>query len=236
MHILALDSTSVTAAAAVTRDETTLAAAQANNGLTHSEILLPMAEEVLRDAGLTFSDIDLYAVTAGPGSFTGVRIGVATVKGLAFGRGKPCVGVSVMDALAEGLSPLPGIYVGVMDARRSQVYCGIFTRRNGALLRLAPDRAISLAQLSEELRAFENQPIRLAGDGYDLAYRALTDARFPNLTETPHALRAPNGAAVARCAYRAAQAGLTECDADLRPVYLRLPQAERDLLAKSGNV
>ena len=235
MHILALDSTSVTAAAAVTNDETTLAEARANNGLTHSEILLPMVEEVLRDAGLTFSDIDLYAVTAGPGSFTGVRIGVATVKGLAFGRGKPCVGVSVMEALAEGLSPLPGIYVGVMDARRSQVYCGIFTRRNGALLRLAPDRAISLAQLTEELRAYGDAPILLAGDGYDLAYRALTDAGLPNLAETPRALRTPSGGAIARCAYRAAQAGQTVSDADLRPVYLRLPQAERDLLAKSEN-
>lgn len=233
MNILAFDSTAVTASVAVTRDEKTLAAAHADNGLTHSEILLPLAEAMLDASGVTLDDIDLYACTAGPGSFTGVRIGVATVKGLAFGRGKPCVGVSTTEALAEGLSPLPGILIGVMDARRAQVYCGIFTVREGVLTRLAPDRAMALTDLvAEVMRDHPGEPIRLAGDGYDLAYHAFLSAGCPGLTETPVALRYQNGAAVARCALRAYRAGLWVTDEELRPVYLRLPQAERDLIEK----
>lgn len=233
MNILAFDSTAVTASVAVTRDETVLAAARANNGLTHSEILLPMAEAMLDAAGVVLDGIDLFACTAGPGSFTGVRIGTATVKGLAFGRGKPCVGVSTLEALAEGLSPLPGILIGVMDARRAQVYCGIFTMREGLLTRLAPDRAMPLADLvTEVMRDYPEAPIRLAGDGYDLAYAAFLAAGCPGLTETPEALRCQSGAAVARCALRAYRAGLAVTDEELRPVYLRLPQAERDLIEK----
>lgn len=233
MNILALDSTAVTASVAVSRDETTLAAARANNGLTHSEILLPMAEAMLDAAGITPDDIDLFACTAGPGSFTGVRIGTATVKGLAFGRGKPCVGVSTLEALAEGLAPLPGILVGVMDARRAQVYCGIFTVSEGVLTRLAPDRAMALSDLvCEVMRDYPGNTVYLAGDGYDIAHAAFLDAGCPGLAETPPALRAQDAAAVARCALRAYRNGLAVTDDELRPVYLRLPQAERDLIEK----
>ena len=233
MNILALDSTAVTASVAVARDETTLATARANNGLTHSEILLPMAESMLDAAGVTLDDIDLFACTAGPGSFTGVRIGTATVKGLAFGRGRPCVGVSTLEALAEGLAPLPGILIGVMDARRAQVYCGIFTFSGGTLKRLAPDRAMALSDLvTEVMRDYPDETVYLAGDGYDLAYAAFLSAGCRGLAVTPPALRAQDAAAVARCALRAAHEGRTVTDDELRPVYLRLPQAERDLIEK----
>ncbi len=234
MNILAFDSTAVSASVAVAKDEKILARFTADNGLTHSELMLPMAEAALRAASLHFSDIDLFACTAGPGSFTGVRIGVSTVKGLAFGTGKPCVGVSTLAAIAENLIPLEGIYCAVMDARRGQVYAALFTCRDGELHRLTNDMAISLNELSARLRVdYAGKPIYLAGDGYHVAYNALKDSSI-RLMDTPPLLRLQSGASVAALAYRAALRGETISDTDLVPIYLRLPQAERDRLAKTN--
>lgn len=232
MNILALDSTAVAASCAVARDAHTLAEFTADNGLTHSELLLPMAEAAMHASHLDVADIDLFACTVGPGSFTGVRIGVATVKGLAFGTGKRCAAVSTLEALAENLAPLPGLYCAVMDARRGQVYNALFEWRDGALRRLCPDRAISLSDLGRELREkYEGVKVYLAGDGYDIAYNAFTDTGI-RLMVTPVGLRLQSAAAVARCALRLAEAGATVSDSALVPIYLRLPQAERDRLAK----
>lgn len=131
MLILAMDSTAVAASVALLTDGAPLAAFHLDNGNTHSETLLPMVESVLRCTGKTVDDIDLFAVSAGPGSFTGVRIGVATVKGLAFGKGKPCVGVSTLEALAENLVPTGGLLCPVMNARRGQVYNALFRVETG---------------------------------------------------------------------------------------------------------
>lgn len=233
MNILALDTTAVTVSIALVCDDHTRALMSADNGLTHSEHLMPMVQAVLDTAALTMADVDLLACTAGPGSFTGVRIGVATVKGLAFGRNLPCVGVSTTEALAEGLAPHSGILIGVMDARRAQVYCGIFTMRDGVLVRLARDRAMALLDLvTEVLETYPDEPIRLAGDAYRMAYDAFLAAGCTRLEDTPEELRAPNAAAVARCARRQYMDGLSVRDTDLHPVYLRLPQAERELIEK----
>ncbi len=234
MNILAFDSTAVSASVAVARDTQILARFTAENGLTHSELMLPMAEAALRAAGIDFSDIDLFACTAGPGSFTGVRIGVSTVKGLAFGTGKPCVGVSSLAAIAENLLPLDGIYCPVMDARRGQVYTALFTYRDGELCRLTNDVAISMRDLALRLRVdYADRPVYLAGDGYRVAYPVLKEAGV-NLRETPELLRLQSAASVAALAYGAALRGETVSDTDLIPVYLRLPQAERDRLAKAN--
>jgi tRNA threonylcarbamoyladenosine biosynthesis protein TsaB len=234
MNILALDSTAVSASAAVARDTHTLAEFSADNGLTHSELLLPMAEATMQACSLEVADIDLFACTVGPGSFTGVRIGVATVKGLAFGTGKRCAAVSTLEALAENLVPLTGIYCPVMDARRGQVYNALFEYRSGVLKRLCPDRAISLVSLGEELtEKYHGIPIWLAGDGYTIAREAL-DHTGIKIQTTPTALILQSAAAVARCAYRMAEAGITVSDTALVPTYLRLPQAERERLAKES--
>ena len=234
MNILALDSTAVAASAAVVRDTRTLAVFSADNALTHSELLLPMAESVLQASRMTTDDIDLFACTVGPGSFTGVRIGVATIKGLAFGTGKPCAAVSTLEALAENLVPLSGILCPVMDARRGQVYNALFEWRDGVLKRLTPDRAISLYELSKELlQKYPSQIVRLSGDGYEIAYKALKEEGV-RVHHTPKELRLQNAAAVARCACRLAEAGNTVTDSALVPVYLRLPQAERDRLAREN--
>lgn len=234
MNILAFDSTAVAASAAVAKDDKVITCFTADNGLTHSEILLPMGENVLEKAGLTLPDIQLFAVTRGPGSFTGVRIGVATVKGLAFAGGKPCCGISTLEALAENIATLPGILCPVMDARRAQVYNALFAGGTDCPRRLCEDRALSLSELAAELRErYAGETIWLVGDGYLIAREALIAAGVTGIGDTPVGMRLQNAGSVARCAYRAYQRGETVCDRDLTPLYLRLPQAERDRLTKA---
>lgn len=233
MKILCLEGTAKIASCAILDGANTLAEYTVHPGaLSHSELLLPMCESLLTSCGLTVDDIDLFATAVGPGSFTGVRIGVSVVKGLAFGRGKPCAEVSSLEALAESLTPLRGILCPVMDARRSQVYNAIFKSSGEGTVRLSEDRAIPLDTLAEELLALSAEaPFYLVGDGYEIAREALTAAGVP-LAETPLALRGQNAAAVGRCAYRMACEGKTVSDEALRPLYLRLPQAERERLEK----
>ena len=235
MKVLALDSTAKSGSAAVLDGERALAVFTTDSGNTHSESLLPMAEAVMEKSRVPLDAIDLFAVTAGPGSFTGVRIGVSVVKGLAFGRGKPCVGVSTLEALAEGLSPLGGILCPVMDARRNQVYNAIFRVSGGELIRLCPDRAISLEELTRELlEKYPFDTVRLAGDGYALTVAALDAAGIP-VAATPPMLRNLSADAVGRCALRAYARGEHTTDSALAPTYLRLPQAERERLEKEKN-
>lgn len=234
MNILSLDSTAKTASAAMLTDGRVVAEFFVNNGKTHSEILLPMAEDVAARAHIPLPLVDYYAVTVGPGSFTGVRIGVATVKGLAFSldERENCVPVSTLEAIAEGLSPLDGIYAPVMDARRNEVYNALFKMENGTLTRLTPDRAISLSALGEELLSlYRDTPIRLAGDGYAVAREALSHLPL-SLPATPMALLYQSAASVGLCAARAIARGEAVTPTALAPTYLRLPQAERDRLAK----
>lgn len=237
MKLLALDTTARAASAAVFRDGELLAEFFADGGRTHSEIILPMAENVCARAHIALSDIDTYAVSAGPGSFTGVRIGAATVKGLAFREDaalRNCVGISTLEAIARSLCPLDGIYCAVMDARRGEVYNALFRMENGTFTRLCPDRAISLSALGEELMTlYHGEPVRLAGDGYAVA-RAHLSALDLSLPETPLRLRTQNAVAVGLCALDAlARDEAVTADA-LKPIYLRVPQAERDLLKKQN--
>ena len=233
MRILALDSTAKVASAALSEDGRLLGLYQTDSGRTQSEVLLPMIEHLLKTHRLTVGDIDLFAVTVGPGSFTGVRIGVATVKGLAFGRGTPCcVGVSTLRALAENLKGLRGILCPVMDARRAQVYNALFRSDGEHITRLCDDRAIGIGALLTELATFD-EPIHLVGDGYALV---LEKARAAGLAigNTPPLLREENAFSCAAVAYEMYQRGEVTDDASLASVYLRLPQAERERLERLG--
>ena len=224
MLILALDSTAVVASVALCDGAKLLANYTVNLGNTHSETLLPMVEAVMKAAHVSADDIDLFATSAGPGSFTGVRIGAATVKGLAFGKDKPCIGVSTLEALAYNLIGFEGIACPVMNARRSQVYTALFEVRDGTLIRLTPDRAISITELEEELLTL-SKPVYLSGDGY-----AITREGFSRFTpkDTPSILIPQNGYSVAMCALRQYEMGVRTTDVELSPVYLRLSQAERE--------
>ena len=147
MKILAFESSAVSASVALTEDEKLIAQSFQNCGLTHSRTLLPMAEGLLANCGVTLDAVDALAVAHGPGSFTGVRIGVATVKGLALGADKPCIGVSTLEAMAWGARALGGLICCVMDARAGQVYNALFAIEDGAPRRLCEDRAVKLSEL-----------------------------------------------------------------------------------------
>lgn len=228
MKILAVDSTTRTACAALTEDTRTLASFTSDSGPTQSERLLPMVEEVLRAARVRVEDIDLFAATVGPGSFTGVRIGVSVVKGLAFGSNKPCVAVSALEAMAEELMPLEGIYCPVIDARRRQVYTALFCCKDGQLVRLTEDDLLPIDELLTVLATY-NLPVLLTGDAAKAVKEAarvtMPQLHFPIL---PSDLTLPSGTAVARCAFRAAKEGRTLSEEALVPVYLRPTQAERE--------
>ncbi len=228
MLIFALDSTAIIASVALLRDGKPLASFHVENGNTHSETLLPMAKALLESAGVGVDDIDLFACSTGPGSFTGVRIGVATVKGLAFGKNKPCVAVSSLEALAQSLVPSSGILCPVMNARRGQVYNALFEVKDGELCRLTEDRALAIEELEAELSSLQ-RPFYLCGDGAELVRRHL---RAVTPSPTPPLLVGQNACSVAMCADRAARRGDTVTDAALKPVYLRLPQAERERLER----
>ena len=169
MLILAFETSAKAASVALMEGQTLLGETYQNTGLTHSQTLLPMAQELIKNCGYAPEQIQAVAVAAGPGSFTGVRIGVAAAKGFAWGKELPCYGVSTLEAMALNLGVWDGLVVPVMDARRSQVYTATFRAREGMMERLCEDRAISLQDLGEELKN-ENQPIFLVGDGSVLCY------------------------------------------------------------------
>lgn len=229
MKILSLDSTAIVSSVAVCDDGKLLAQFSINNGNTHSETLLPMIEASLKMLKMTVDDIDLFACSAGPGSFTGVRIGAATIKGLAFGRGKKCVGVSSLEALARNLIGVDGLICPVMNARRSQLYNALFLCEGGRLKRLCEDRLISVFDLEEELRKYTDMPIYLCGDGYDIAKSEFTQVIT---RDTPTLQTYQSAYSVALCALEAARVDLLTGDAELVPVYLRASQAERERLEK----
>ena len=224
MYILALDSTATAATVALCDDERLLSCTTVQNGNTHSETLLPMVEETLRRFSLRPNEVGLFACSSGPGSFTGVRIGVSTIKGLAFGKDIPCAGVSTLEALAYNLRYYNGILCPVMNARRAQVYNALFSCENGVLTRLCPDRAIAITDLDAELAAMQ-QPVYLVGDGYDITAEGFTQTR---VTPVPEELRAQSGYSVAMCGLAAYRRGEATNDTDLAVVYLRPSQAERE--------
>lgn len=219
MRILAIDSTANTSTVAVLEDDKLLSLFSANIKNTHSETLLPMVKSVLDTLKLTPNDIDAFAVSEGPGSFTGVRIGVATVKGLAFGKDKRCVGVSTIEALAQNLEGFEGIVCPIMNARRGQVYTGAFL--NGA--RIVDDQCMMLCDLIPVLEAY-GAPIYFVGDGYSL----IEKMENPLFAKTPEMLRYQNAFSVGKVAYAKLTRGEFTSDEGLRVEYLRKAQAERE--------
>ena len=230
MKILSLDSTAIVSTVAICENEKLLAQFSINNGNTHSETLLPMIEASLKVLKLTVDDIDLFACSAGPGSFTGVRIGAATIKGIAFNKNKPCAPVSSLDALAHNLLYANGIVCPVMNARRSQLYNALFLCENGRLTRLCEDRLISVYDLEEELLAkFADKKIYLCGDGYDIAKSAFTKI---NTEATPLIHQYQSAYSVALSALESAREEFLTTDIELSPIYLRASQAERERLER----
>ena len=222
MLILALESSAKAASAALMDGDMLIAQYSQNCGLTHSTTLLPMVEDMLKNTGKSISDLDLIAVSHGPGSFTGIRIGVSTVKGLAWAADKKCTGVSTLEAMAWHGVSAGGLICPVMDARRSQVYNALFEIENGEPKRLTIDRAISLEELAKELATYDCEPL-LVGDGAELTYKYLSEKGIA-CRMAPQNLRYQSAWGVGMAAQRY-EPGTAD---DLLPVYLRLSQAERE--------
>ncbi len=229
MKIFACDSTAKTASVALCEDNILLAEFTQNGGNTHSETLLPMTEVLLNSMKTDIDEIDIFAVSEGPGSFTGVRIGAATVKGFAHRKNKPCIGVSTLEALATNLAfGEDKIIIPVMDARRGQFYTARFAFKNGNLERLCEDMAQSFEEFFEDVKKLGSK-IYLVGDGYNAGRKLLGDDYS---YETPEKLRYQSAYSVAQIAYKKYLNGDRTSAEELRPTYLRLPQAERDRLNK----
>ena len=233
MKIIALESSAVTASVAVCEDEVLLAQAFQNSGLTHSVTLMPVAADLLKNAGLTLDDMDVVAVAAGPGSFTGIRIGVAAAKGLAWPGDKLCAPCSTLESMAWQVAHMGGEICAVMDARRQQVYNGRFLGTEDGMVRLSEDQAIGLDELTEEVKKSGNPQI-LVGDGAELCYNAFRAAGIPARLAPPHLLR-QTAWGVARAALELARQGKLVPAGQMTPQYHRLSQAERERLERMKN-
>ena len=230
MKILAWETSAKAVSVAVVEDGVVLAAAYQNIGLTHSVTLMPLMDNMLHNAGLAAADMSLIAVAAGPGSFTGLRIGVSAAKGLAWALELPCCGVSTLEAMAENARMFEGTVICAMDARRQQIYNAVFDCRGGVLTRRCEDRAVALETLADELKN-DTQPKIVVGDGAKLCDAYLSTQGISCRIAPPDS-QYQKAVGVALSAERLAQKGQTVTAQALRPTYLRLSQAERERLAK----
>ena len=230
MKIIALETSAVTASVAVTEDEKLLAQSFQNSGLTHSATLMPMVADLLKNTGLKLEDMDIIAVSAGPGSFTGIRIGVAAAKGLAWPGDKLCAPCSTLESMAWQCVHMEGEICAVMDARRKQVYNARFLAKDGTLTRISEDRAIAVEELLAELRESGSTPV-LVGDGSALCAAAFESAGQPFRVAPPH-LVCQTAWGVARAALELAKVDGLVPAGQLTPQYHRLSQAERERLER----
>ena len=222
MKILSVDTSATAASVALSEEGKLIGETFINTSLTHSQTLIPMVEQLLNNTKTEISDIDAIAVNAGPGSFTGVRIGVAAVKGHAFANNIPCVSVSTLESMAYNFLSTDCIVCAVMDARCSQVYNALFEIKNGVVTRLCDDRALSLDDL-----------IIIAGDGTDITCKYIGN-EIKNAESAPVNLKYQRASSTALVAFEKINNGQTVSAQELMPVYLRLPQAQRELNKKLG--
>lgn len=234
MLILGIDTSALAASAAVLKDGKLISECYINTGLTHSQTIMMLIDNCLKNANLSFSEIDAVAVAKGPGSFTGIRIGVSAVKGLCFAEDKPCMGVSTLEALAYCVNVEDCLICPVMDARCKQVYCALFEKDNGEISRILDDSAIALDDLYDILKKFVDKRIVFIGDGTDISYdyffaKGLNVKKFSEIFKYQHA----SGVAIA--AFNNYNKGEEFISSDkLLPSYLRLSQAERELNKTGG--
>lgn len=228
MKILAIDTSGPVAGCAVMVDGCIVHSIALNHGLTHSESIMPAVEDCMSGSGLTCEDIDVFASVAGPGSFTGVRIGICAAKGFAHAVNKPCVAIHALEALAMNFPGFDGLVCPILDARRKQVYCAVFDTKNGYPERVAEDDAIALDELLQRLP--EDRKILFAGDGVGVHAAAILEKLGDRAVIAPANLRDLRADAVCVLAERKQDEWIPAHE--LRPVYLRAPQAERERNAR----
>lgn len=240
MKILALECSAAPCSCCVFEDNKLLGEYFINVKTTHSQTLLPMVNNLLETLKLTVSDIDVFAISKGPGSFTGIRIGISAVKGMAFNKGKVCIGTSTLKSMAYEFVQTNCIVCAVMDARCNQFYNGIFAVQNGTVTEIKKDNALMLEELDKEicsilqLQKYAELPIILCGDGAELFYEKSSNKS--NLVLAPKTKRLQRATGVACCAAEMLKNNQILTAEELMPFYLRLPQAERELKKKQGNL
>lgn len=231
-----MESSAKSASVAYLSDGKILGQYYINSGLTHSTTLMPMAESLLNTANLSLKNADCFAVSVGPGSFTGLRIGISAIKGISLAENKPCVAVSSLEAIAYNFIYTDTIVCAVIDARCNRFFTAIFRcSKDGAVERLSEDKALSYEEIADELNKIcSNKNIMLAGDGAELAYE-LMESSVSNLQVAPPHLLYQQSIGVAMVAEKMVEQGKTVTSQQLLPSYLSLPQAQRELQKKLNN-
>ncbi len=232
MKVLAIDCSAKAASVAVMEEGSLLCEGFVNTKITHSQTLMPMMKAMLDSAKISLDDIDLLAVSKGPGSFTGVRIGIAAVKGIAHAKELPCVGVSTLLSMAMNIDESDRVLCCAMDARCSQVYNALFEAKGGEITRLCQDRVLTVSELAQELAA-KKAPVLLLGDGARICYDSFKCAGI-DLKLAPENLLYQRAYGVAKAALDDYKKGIYCSARELAPLYLRRPQAERELNSRCG--
>ena len=233
MTIIAIDSSAKAASVCIANEEKIIGEFFINTSLTHSQTLMPMLEQLLKNTGMSVEQIGAVAVNAGPGSFTGVRIGVAAAKGLAFPKDLPCISVSTLESMAYNLLDCDCIVCAVMDARCSQVYNAMFKIKGNIAERLTEDRALSLSDLLLDIKNYDEK-VLLVGDGAEISYEFLKNCAS-NVFLAPQNKRVQTASSVALSALEMLAEDKNVSAGELMPVYLRLQQAQRELNARLNN-
>ena len=233
MKILAIDTSAKAASACIAQEDKIIGEFFINTSLTHSQTLMPMIEQLCKNAQVPISEIEAVAVNAGPGSFTGVRIGVAAAKGLAFDKSLPCVAVSTLESMAYNALGSDCVVCAVMDARCSQVYNALFRVSGEKTERLCSDRALSLTDLEQDIKAYGGEKIMLIGDGAEITFEFLRNS-LSNVILAPVNIRIQKASSTALAAFKRISEGKLTTDEKLMPAYLRLPQAQRELNKRMG--
>ncbi len=230
MNIFAVDTSAKAVSAAILSDDKLITQVTLNTGLTHSETLLPICSDLLKNSRMKLSDIDVFAAAIGPGSFTGLRIGISAVKGFAFANGKPTVGVSSLMALCYNHMDRSEILCAVTDARRDDAYCAFFVSEDAKIKRLTDDMAVHISEMGALFDVYGEKEILLIGDGAKAVFEKYPERGNLKQLGEPYTLQQAYGTAIA--AYHAACEGSTIPAKELMPVYIRLPQAQRERLAR----
>lgn len=232
MKLLSVECSATPCSVALAEDEKILSCAFTNVKLTHSQTLMPMVESVLNSSLTKISEIEALAVSVGPGSFTGIRIGISAVKGLAQAKNLPCAPVSTLEAMAENYSDTECFVCSVMDARCNQVYNALFKNENGKIARLCADRALGIDELVPQIVELskDGRKIYIVGDGAEIFYPFVS--KIENVYLADHGRRFQNAVGVSAVAEKLIKEGIITSATELSPIYLRLPQAERELKRK----
>ena len=226
MKVLSIDSSSKVATVALLNDDTLLGEYVINDKREHSILLMPMIENLLKDCELTINDIDGFVVSKGPGSFTGLRIGMATIKGLSFGANKPYISLSSLDGLAYSLSYFNGIICPIMDALRENVYTALYKNEDGEFKNIMEPTPMELPDLLEMLKE-KNEEVIFTGDGL-LKHKEYIKVNFPNAKFASNHVSLTRASSIGELGLNLLKQGIKD-DPNSAPVYLKKPQAEREL-------